>query len=111
MAPKVEANRVWMMDGPGYVDVTDHYLWIWFGRGHQKLEFHINGRRLWEQLKSATDGKVIPVGDLDILPKMDKGVMMLNVFNAEEFEQEIPYGFQVTLFCLREALVPFLKFC
>lgn len=110
-APK----KVWATNLPGAsIELSNLYLWIQLKPKARKMCFHIDGKRLWEQLRGLSEEKassrVIPVGDLDMRFEGWEGEVVAIIEPPEESKEDFEYQIKVPLRELKNALCTFLKF-
>lgn len=88
-------KRIWMADIPGgYIDVSNLYLWIHLRNDQDNLQYRIDGKKLWQQLKTIT-GR-IPIGkNLDLWIYDCQGEFMAVIEPSED--EGFQFQFEVSL--------------
>ncbi len=107
-----EPKKVGILNLEGaYLTIGNLYIRFYLRPKQRKLEFKIDGRRLWEQLKNCKNGSLFPVGDLSFkITGVDYWLQVITIEPDEDTKPDFPFEIEVQLREFKNALCGFLKF-
>lgn len=112
--PKSENDptKIWATNLPeAHIEISNFELLIQLKPCQEKLRYKIDGKRLWEQLKTREKRTLIPVGDLDMRFEEWEGEMVAVIEPPEESQVDFEFQVKVPLRELENTLCTYLKFC